>query len=97
MADPFGGTDLGTVTVIVNSTNSTTQRVVAIEAVPGPGVKLTFSGVPGQTYIIQATTNVVDPDWIPISTNEADAYGLFIITDSEATGYPYRYYRSVTE
>jgi uncharacterized repeat protein (TIGR03806 family) len=52
--------------------------------------RLEFSGVLSNSYILQATTNLVD--WIPISTNVAPT-NLFNLMDSGASNYPYRFYR----
>ncbi len=52
--------------------------------------QLGFSGVLSNSYILQATTNLVD--WIPISTNFAST-NLFNLQDSGASYYPYRFYR----
>jgi len=56
--------------------------------------KITFAGIPGYNYIVQASTNITS--WIPVSTNTAGTNGLFIYIDSSAMNYPSRYYRSVS-
>ncbi len=53
---------------------------------------LFFAGVGGKTYLLQVSTNLVD--WVAMATNVAPA-GVFEITDSSATNYPYRFYRAV--
>jgi len=53
---------------------------------------LFFAGAAGKTYLLQASTNLVD--WTAIATNVAPA-GVFEITDPSATNYPYRFYRAV--
>ena len=52
--------------------------------------QLNFLGVPGQTYVLQASSNLVN--WIPINTNLA-ATNLFQFTDPGAGGRPRRFYR----
>ena len=51
-----------------------------------------IAGAAGKTYLLQASTNLVD--WTVIATNVAPA-GVFEITDASATNYPYRFYRAV--
>jgi uncharacterized repeat protein (TIGR01451 family) len=53
--------------------------------------KMTVTGTPGQNYTIQASTNLVTGPWISVFTNS----GSFIFTDSNATNYPYRFYRAL--
>lgn len=74
------------------------QQVTAYRYDPGTGhMELEFSGNPGYTYLIQATTNLAPPIvWETISTNVADlATGLFRFTDTNAPAYPQRFYRTV--
>ena len=54
--------------------------------------QMSFAGVPGSNYVLQATTNFVT--WVPISTNLA-VTNLFNLVDPGATNYPYRFYRVV--
>jgi hypothetical protein len=59
-------------------------------------VTLTFSGVPGYKYQVMGTTNLAPPvNWQPISTNLAAPDGSWQFTDTGATNYPQRFYRSV--
>ena len=52
------------------------------------------SGLTGKTYVLQATTNLVD--WSSISTNVADA-DTFNMTNSATAGFAYRFYRVVEQ
>ncbi len=52
--------------------------------------QLGFSGVSGNTYVLQATTNFIN--WTPISTNIAST-NLFNLFDPSATNFRYRFYR----
>jgi uncharacterized repeat protein (TIGR03806 family) len=52
--------------------------------------QLELSGVPGNNYVLQASTNLFD--WISISTSAAPA-SLFYLYDPAATNFPYRFYR----
>ena len=51
---------------------------------------LPVSGLAGKSYVLQASTNLVD--WIRIGTNVAGS-NLFNLTDVGATNFPYRFYR----
>ncbi len=53
-----------------------------------------FASTPGPTWIIEASTNLVD--WISLATNSAPD-GLFEFVDSDATKFQRRFYRSVMQ
>ncbi len=55
-------------------------------------LQLSFSGVSGETYILQASTDLMN--WTPISTNVAPA-NLFNFTDPNAANFSARFYRVV--
>jgi hypothetical protein len=56
--------------------------------------QLNFMGVPGSSYVLQATTNFVN--WTPLSTNTATT-NSFMLFDAQATNFPYRFYRVVEQ
>ncbi len=51
------------------------------------------SGIVGQTYMFQASTNLCQ--WTTLSTNVADAQGWFACVMSDVTNYPTRFFRAV--
>ena len=53
---------------------------------------LPMSGLTGKSYVLQATTNLVD--WIPIGTNVAQS-NMFKMIDASATSLRYRFYRAL--
>jgi hypothetical protein len=67
---------------------------VSIATLPDNNVAITFAGIAGYAYLVQATTNLVTPTWTTIGTTNAGTNGLFIFSDLEATNYTSRYYRS---
>jgi hypothetical protein len=62
----------------------------AISFLPSEKLQFDFTAVPGNAYVLEASTNF--STWTPISTNTAITNQLFLL-DPGATNYPYRYYR----
>jgi hypothetical protein len=64
----------------------------------GNGTSLiSFAGIPGYSYLIEATTNLTPTIvWTILSTNTAGTNGLFQYNDLDSTNYPTRYYRTAT-
>lgn len=48
-------------------------------------------GYPGQNYVIEASTNLIQ--WVPINTNVAEM-GRVLFMDALGTNYPHRFYRA---
>jgi hypothetical protein len=62
---------------------------------PDSSVSLSFTGLPGLTHRVWATTNLAMPAaWQPISTNTAGPDGSWQVLDSAAAGRPWRFYRA---
>ena len=57
-------------------------------------VNASLTGTPGQTYVLQASTDMIH--WTAISTNVADANGLLSLTDTNAGQFSSRFYRGAT-
>lgn len=55
-------------------------------------VHLFFAGTSGQTYVLQASTNLVN--WESVATNVAPA-GVFEMVDPSAANFRYRFYRTM--
>ncbi|MEI9962096.1 MAG: chitobiase/beta-hexosaminidase C-terminal domain-containing protein [Limisphaerales bacterium] len=102
-AGPFTLTNSATVranafeTNFINSVASSALFVVqspifftSAQFSPDGQFQLGFSGVSGNNYILQATTNLID--WISISTNPAST-NLFDLRDPKATNFEHRFYR----
>lgn len=70
---------------------------IAGTVVNGNGsVTLSFVGVANYTYLVEATLDLMPPVvWTPVGTNTADINGLWQFTDTQATNYTQRFYRSV--
>jgi hypothetical protein len=56
------------------------------------GFTILLSGPTGSTYVILASTNLMD--WTPISTNAAPT-GSVTFTDTTATNHSFRYYKAM--
>jgi hypothetical protein len=73
--------------------NSTTVPVIIHELArqPDGNMEVRASGTPGGTYLIQAGMNLTA--WQTIGTTAADAEGIILFLDQNATNYTSRYYR----
>jgi hypothetical protein len=58
---------------------------------------LKMSGIPGARYVVQATTNLASPNWQPIFTNTADAFGNCTFTDTDTALRPARFCRTTMQ
>ena len=56
--------------------------------------QLNFLGVPGQTYVLQASSNLVN--WVPLSTN-TPVTNLFQLMDPGAGNFQRRFYRALKQ
>lgn len=81
VTDGFGGTNSGTVSVLVTA-NVPGQSNVQLQVSP-TNVTANFFGVPGFHYVVQRSTNLtVGAGWVPISTNTAPTNGLIQVLDN---------------
>ena len=72
--------------------------IVSIEPMSDPAMQLSCIGTPGNTYVIEATTNLtVSGSWLTISTNTAGTNGLFQFIDTDSVNYNCRFYRFKTQ
>ena len=87
ISDNYGGTNTGTVNVIVDTSALFGQGNPQLTSIPG-GVQMTFYGIPGDTYVVQRELQL-DNSWINLITN-TPVSGPITITD---TNNPTAYYR----
>lgn len=66
-------------------------QFLSVTLLPNDQVQLLFSGVPGQVYVVAASTNL--SDWQPISVLTV-TNGPLAFIDPEATNFPSRFYRA---
>ncbi len=63
-------------------------------AVQGNQFQFTVEGWPGQTIVVQASTNLAQ--WVSLSTNRLNG-ALFTFTDLDSPNHPQRFYRAVLQ
>jgi bacillopeptidase F (M6 metalloprotease family) len=72
-------------------------KVVASTQPPVGSFQFTFSTTSNTTWQIQASTNLLSTNWLPILTNTAGSSGTIQFTDLLATNFPSRFYRAVSQ
>jgi uncharacterized repeat protein (TIGR01451 family) len=82
--NPADNSAIAVVTTVVPA-----PAVLSSASVSGGVFHLTVTGTSGINYTVQASTNLVN--WLPIYTNVSP----FSFTDSHASNYPTRFYRTV--
>jgi hypothetical protein len=93
ISDGWGAPVAGVVTVNV-SADTGPSRNLTISSLGDGSVAISGTGIPGQTYIIEHTTDMPPTmNWQALSTATADAFGSFVVVD--AGGSPRRFYRAV--
>jgi uncharacterized repeat protein (TIGR01451 family) len=88
---PDADSDDGSASVAVNIVGSLAPPQVSGLSVGGGGFHLTISSPTTSSVIIQATTNLVDPNWVNVFTSTPP----FTFTDSTSTNYHDRFYRAL--
>jgi hypothetical protein len=55
---------------------------------------LNLTGEPGQTYVLEATTNLTSPViWLPMATNTLGTNGLWQFTDPQSPYFTQRFFQ----
>jgi hypothetical protein len=93
ISDGWGGTNFQTVYIDIVLTN-TIPTIIGVGNDSNGGVTLNLGGAPGDTYVLEATTNLVSPTcWQPVATNTLGTNGLWQFTDPQVIHFPQRFYR----
>jgi hypothetical protein len=93
ISDGWGGTNFQTVQIAIVLTN-TIPNIIGVENGSNGSIMLSLGGAPGDTYVLEATTNLFLPGgWQPVATNILGTSGLWQFTDPQATNFPHRFYR----
>lgn len=79
--------------IVTSVLNPVPARLTGEYVAANDTFRLTVTAQAGETYVIQASTNLTA--WTGISTNVAPSNGVIKFTDSGTTARPYRFYRSV--
>ena len=103
---PEGAYVVGSGLVFQISYMGGTGNDVSLRRVPAPastlempyftssgGLLLRGQGVPGGTYEVQASTNLLPGSWVFLQNLVASPSGIFYIQDVNASDYPHRFYR----
>ncbi len=93
IADGRGGVASGTVSVTVTAAGQPSVVVVSLTVPSGSATAVSFQGIPGVTYIVQSSDDLVSA-WTDRSTVIADNAGAFSFSDSIPLP-PKRFYRVV--
>jgi hypothetical protein len=87
-----GETATGTVTVSLIVDNDPAENVIRFKVLPGGSTETVFGGIPGRTYRIQTSENLIN--WTDRATVVADGVGRVMFTDTSSS--PSRFYRTVS-
>ncbi len=82
---------VGTVTQVLTTNAPAVTPSLAQFAYTNNQFSFTVTGTTGSNYVVQATTNLAQPNWIPLVTNPAP----FVFIQSNANFYGQRFYRGV--
>lgn len=63
--------------------------------VPGSAVQMTFTGLPGATYVLETSTDLTA--WLPVSTNTPPPSGTMTLTNYPPTNDRARFYRIMVQ
>jgi hypothetical protein len=91
VSDTYGATGTGTVSVTIESIQ-VSPTIQNLTQLPDGNMQLKASGIPGESYVIQAAADLNSP-WNAIGTNAADINGVIVFSDLNATNYTGRFYR----
>ncbi len=94
ITDTLGGSAAGTVTVVIRSNQSQSPNIVDIERLDATTVRITFVGIRGREYGIQATADLAAPNWERVATRTAGENGIYTFEDALDEGAT-RFYRAV--
>ena len=94
ITDGHAGTNFQTVFILPAPSVNTTPFINSVASSSDGGVTLNLAGASGYTYILEATTNLLDSgSWQPLVTNTLGTSGLWQFSDPDATNFVQRFYR----
>jgi hypothetical protein len=92
VADSFGGSAQGSVTVNIKTDDNPSLNHPTIQDLGGGAFRITFDGIPGRTYTIQYSASLSPPAWHSVGNATANAQGIVEFYDS--AGSSSGYYRT---
>lgn len=96
LGDGQGGTATATVTVTVTVLPPESQSKPIISTLNGDNqIQVVGLGIPGRTYMIQASESASNPDWVTIATVVANPSGNYLYIDPDWINHTSRFYRVV--
>ena len=84
ISDGRGGADTADVDVFVSSGALPSLNQLSVTLLPNGHALVRFAGVPGRTYGLQRSTNLVN--WTPLATLIAPAHGVIEYEDANPPG-----------
>jgi hypothetical protein len=88
-----GEQDRADMQLTIIPTGSGNPVIKSMTTLPDGNVQILALGIPNTSYLVQATTNMINPSWATIGTATTAADGLAWFTDLHATNFPTRFYR----
>jgi len=92
VSDGYGGTAVGTVNVVINSSVAAQQgqNQLSVPQMINGNVVLSYLGIPGYTYALDWTHSLSTPiTWLPLLTNAAAGNGALNFTNTPSGGSDY--------
>lgn len=93
VANTYGSITSSVATLTVSFPTNLVPGFTNVARSSSGSVTLGLSGASGYSYVLEATTNLASPNWVPLTTNMPGTNGFWQYTDTSATNYPLRFYR----
>jgi hypothetical protein len=94
IGDGWGGTNFEPVSISVTQPADPTPVISGIAGNPDGTFTLSLAGAASHTYILESAPGLNPPvNWSPINTNTLGTNSTWQFQDSQATNFPYRFYR----
>src|SRR5438034_8047320 len=94
--DSAGALGTATVHILPVQKSDPTSNMIALTRLPNGTVRLVFAGVPGRSYVIQASASLANPGWTKLGTMMAAPNGLVTFEDKDAPNHANRFYRTIS-
>jgi len=86
-----GGT--GNDVVLTQTAVPPSPQITLLTKLPNGQMQITGTGIAGNAYFVEATTNLGTPNWSEIGSTAVDWNGGIKFTDPNAVNFPQRFYR----